>query len=132
MLLRLRIARQPGHGARARIDPEEVVLLVTVVVLREHEIAVGRVPDEERAQRARDLAVAELGDRAGPQVEDVQLDPARRVRVEGDAIAGVGHLEVVERGQARELLERDALLADGGRHGGMLARGATACRRPSA
>src|SRR5206468_12470089 len=84
-------------------DAVEVVVLVALLVAREHERGIVRRPDIERAQRARRLAARELTNLARLQIEDVQLDAAALVPVERDLVAAMREDRVVQLRQRPQL-----------------------------
>ncbi len=128
VLLALRIVGETRDRSGRRVDAVEVVVLVALLVAREHQSLVVRRPHIEGTERARRLAVRELPDRARLQIEDVELDATALVPVEGDLVARVRQHRVVERGKSPQLAHIDGSARRGGRgHAGMLAA-ATAAR----
>ena len=110
VLLGHRVLGELSDLRRLDVDLVEVVLLVTGGVLGEDDALVVAAPCEAGAQRGRDLAVAHLPELLGAQIDHPELHAARLVPVEGDPITLPGDQGKEERGQAAELLERDARL----------------------
>src|SRR5439155_25493875 len=115
VLLALWVIREARDLAGVGVDAVQVVVLVPLLVAREHEGGIVRRPDVERAQRARRLAARELTDLARLPIEDVQLDAAALVPVERDLVAAMREDRVVERWQRPQLANVDVAPRRSGR-----------------